>query len=629
MEADVYGCRRCVEPKLPTVEFVTKEEDETNGVNDYSEFLLDLDFDKRPPIEADCRGSYYMRPNSGGAAGCDQDGGDADCKSRLKRSDYSNFRAENPDVTEDNIFCDSDECYYNPPCPDGYRCSSTGTCVPLPFSYIPSLNGFVNLKVKVEPGSAPGSKFIVEDVVFRATRLRTKDRQLLPKTMQEGSGEDLGNGEWKIVWDTTNSFTGKTPNAIIQLEAFVYDSGGLQCREVITVRLAEFDNGHEDAITAAELELVRSGVSEAVAIGIIAEAVEQGQPWNRGIEPEEVETTANCENSQSDLSAAERNNNRAEIQQIRQSRNNLAPNYPCGEGPDIDSDECDGAPHARDGYANTISGGPYGNAEFGLGDSDYPCPDAKYYPEDKVSDFNTDGVRLSSLPADQRGEPRIIPAYQWYLELPSEPSDWKNGVANPDEAKKEWARGVIEGAARDKEIKDNLKNGEVSCVESPCPDGYICSEDFLCVEPEIPEPGQETDTDTNRGTSQTPSDESSSTYTDPTYDWNVGSIEVEITRYPGQFIKADQYRRVRRRRRAGDPMTQIITIRDNPGDTNNLSEFPGINIRTSTDGTRYVSIYEDSVISFRTYDPPQKDPFLSGNFDEYIWDVDSLSWIPR
>ena len=168
------------------------------------------------------------------------------------------------------------------------------------------------------------------------------------------------------------------------------------------------------------------------------------------------------QNSQSAFSPEERADNRAEIERLReqaiQSGHDAIRYYPCGEGPDIESNQSTGwTPHAADSVYNTISGGPYGIGSFAVGDSDYPCPDAQYYPGDKKSDFNTNGVRLSSLPPDQRDEPRTIPAYQWYVELQSNPSDWQNGVANPSDFKKEFARGAIEGGARHRELKPRVQ----------------------------------------------------------------------------------------------------------------------------------------------------------------------------
>ena len=236
------------------------------------------------------------------------------------------------------------------------------------------------------------------------------------------------------------------------------------------------------------------------AMNLLLELEEGGQPWNRSyIGAQTVETynagnggtinEADTQNSQSAFSPEERREKRAEIERLReqavQNGNDLLLNYPCGEGPDIESNESTGwTPHATDSVYDTISGGPYGIGSFAVGDSDYPCPDAQYYPADKKSDFNTDGVRLSSLPPDQRDELRTIPAYQYYLELQSKPSDWKNGVANPSDQVKQFARGIIESGATRKELKYKLKNGQVSCDETPCPNGYICGEGNICVEPE-------------------------------------------------------------------------------------------------------------------------------------------------
>jgi hypothetical protein len=378
------------------------------------------------------------------------------------------------------------------------------------------------------------------------------------------------------------------------------------------------------------------------AMNLLLELEEEGQPWNRpyiggqtveaygigGGDSDETWGMEELQNSQSAFSPEERREKRAEIERLReqtvQNGNDLLPNYPCGEGPDIESNQSTGwTPHATDSVYDEISGGPYGIGSFAVGDSDYPCPDAQYYPGDKKSDFNTNGVRLSSLPPDQRDEPRTIPAYQYYLELQSKPSDWKNGVANPSDQVKQFTRGIIEDGAKRKQLKDKLKNGQVSCAETPCPEGYICGEDDICIPPTFPESQEEEGT---RTTTDKPNYDTA--YTDPTRDYNIGSIEVEVTAYPGKPIISNQYRRVRSRH-GGSVVKTMIFIRDNPGDTNNLSEFPDIPINTVDSGGRYVVITEKNVISFRTYNPPQEEPFLSGNFGEYRWDVESLSWIPR
>ena len=197
------------------------------------------------------------------------------------------------------------------------------------------------------------------------------------------------------------------------------------------------------------------------------------------------------QNSQNVFSPEKRAENRVQIElqreQVAQGGHDAIRRYPCGEGPDIESNQSTGwTPHVADSVYNVESGGPYGLGSFIVGDSDYPCPDAQYYPEDEESEFNTDGVRLSDLPPDQQGEPRMIPAYQWWLEVGSNPSDWQNGVANPRAAMKQFGRGVIESGARHRELKDKLKNGQVSCAETPCPNGYRCGEGNICVEPEPP-----------------------------------------------------------------------------------------------------------------------------------------------
>lgn len=254
------------------------------------------------------------------------------------------------------------------------------------------------------------------------------------------------------------------------------------------------------------------------AMNLLLEMEEEGQPWNRpyiGGQTVEAhnagnivgggtttgETTtggttneATTQNSQNVFSPEEIRENRAQIElqreQAAQRGHDALVEYPCGEGPDIKQYETENntgwVPHVADGVYNTRSGGPYGIGSFVVGDSDYPCPDARYYKADQESDFNTDGVRLSSLPPDQQGEPRMIPTYQWYLELQSKPSDWKNGVANPSDAVKQFSRAIVGRNARDRELTDKLKNGQVSCVEDPCPRGYICGEGNICVEPEPP-----------------------------------------------------------------------------------------------------------------------------------------------
>jgi hypothetical protein len=55
--------------------------------------------------------------------------------------------------------------------------------------------------------------------------------------------------------------------------------------------------------------------------------------------------------------------------------------------------------------------------------------------------------------------------------------------------------GMVEKIAERKELSEKLKNGEVSCVENPCPNGYICGEDNICVEPTPPEEDSDTTTE--------------------------------------------------------------------------------------------------------------------------------------
>jgi len=514
LKADVYGCRRCAKAESPQIEFMIPV--------DFSRLLLDPDADKRTTLNIECRTAQNLTTNDGGrGSSCDDD---EDCQSRLPTPLYDNFRAANPDVIASDIFCDSDECKFYPPCPYGYECGMS-RCEPKRFGDIPPLNGFTDLKALVSPGSIVGSKFIIEEVVFRTTRLRTSDLEPVLSTVQTGQAIDVGEDEWKATWDTTNSFTGKTPNGIFQIEVFVLDSGELECRDIITVRLGELDDGHEKAVTEAQDELVSLGMSTTDAMQAIAQAVEEGQSWNRPtlsqpgpgageVEPGEEEE----QNSTDALSPEERAENRAYIEAKRleyvASGKELLKGYPCGKGPDISMAE--GANNRSDdlewvfyvkkdnlgvGGAERIYPvlrqdssqnqyqdmyGPFTLDDFIVGDSDYPCPDAQYYPEDETF-TNIDTGEIY----------RTISAYQWWYEWYeskvrrsnySDDYSWRVAIAT-------IAMGMVEKIAERKELSEKLKNGEVSCVENPCPNGYICGEDNICVEPTPPEEDSDTTTE--------------------------------------------------------------------------------------------------------------------------------------
>jgi hypothetical protein len=245
LKADAYGCRRCLEPSPPAITI-------TEPV-DYSAILLDPDADKRKPLNINCNRGEYLTANDGGrGSNCDND---ADCQSRFDSPNYSNFRAENPDVTKDDIFCDSDECYFYPACPDGYECG-TSRCEPVPFGNVPPVNGTVDIKVNVTPGSGSGAdgltKFAVERVIFTITKIQSEDpdandylKPILNTTLAV-QGVELENGVWGMEWDTTNSFIGGTQEGLFQIMAAVYDTGDLWCLDVATVRTAEFDDSYNE-----------------------------------------------------------------------------------------------------------------------------------------------------------------------------------------------------------------------------------------------------------------------------------------------------------------------------------------------------------------------------------------------
>ena len=209
------------------------------------------------------------------------------------------------------------------------------------------------------------------------------------------------------------------------------------------------------------------------------------------------------------LSPEERANNREEIEDKRleyiDGGKELLKGYPCGKGPDVSM--LSGANNRSDDYERVfyvkkdnlgVGGaeriypvlrkdspkhqyqdmyGPFTLDDFIVGDSDYPCPDAQYYPEDKTF-ISIDTGKIY----------KTISAYQWWYEWYkskvrrsnySDDYSWRVAIAT-------IAMGMVEKIAERKELSEKLKNGEVSCVENPCPNGYICGEDNICVEPELP-----------------------------------------------------------------------------------------------------------------------------------------------
>jgi hypothetical protein len=75
--------------------------------------------------------------------------------------------------------------------------------------------------------------------------LRTVDRE---STQLAVVGVELEDGGWGMEWDTTNSFTGYTPDGIFEIKAAIYDTGDLRCLDVATVRLGELDDSHQEAL---------------------------------------------------------------------------------------------------------------------------------------------------------------------------------------------------------------------------------------------------------------------------------------------------------------------------------------------------------------------------------------------
>ena len=260
LKADAYGCRKCLEPTSPAITITEPE--------DYSNLLLDPDADKRQPLNIDCKTAQVMEPNSGNVSSCDDD---ADCQSRLKSPNYSDFRDANPDVTEDGIFCKDDDCQFYPVCPQGYECGMT-RCNPMPFGDVPPLNGTVDITVNVTPGSGAGTgedsstpeltKFEVKRVIFTTVQIQSEDpdandylKPILDTTLTV-EGVELEDGVWGIEWDTTNSVTGYTPDGIFEIKAAVYDTGDLWCLDIATVRLGELDDSHNKAVDEIYNELL-------------------------------------------------------------------------------------------------------------------------------------------------------------------------------------------------------------------------------------------------------------------------------------------------------------------------------------------------------------------------------------
>jgi hypothetical protein len=239
LKADAYGCRKCLEPQLPTIIFTAP--------SDYSELILDPDADNRGRLNIACETGQVMKPNSGPGSDCDSD---TDCQSRLTSPNYSDFRDDNPNVTEDDIFCKDDECYFYPACPEGnydeegdYECVNNG-CDPIPFGLVPPLTGIVDLTLNATGGSGTGAEgeltdFKVKKAKVHITKLNS-DLEPLPDTLQTKEIIDADN-TFTVKWDTTEIASGYTPEGVFQLEAEVFDTGDLEGYDIIYVRVKEDD----------------------------------------------------------------------------------------------------------------------------------------------------------------------------------------------------------------------------------------------------------------------------------------------------------------------------------------------------------------------------------------------------
>ena len=235
LEVDVYGCRECFKTSLPTIT-IDSPEDQTDDL---------LGPDTRTRIDnIDCATITAMKPNTGNGSSCDDgDVGDNDCRNRLTDPEYSNFVAQYPDITEDDIFCDSDDCQFYPPCPDGYTCANNG-CDPVPLGHVPRLSGSVDITATALAGSGSGLDEATSDKVVNYELVEvqftiTKVNSIIGDPNYgfpiDGTEIDFVDNDFDdgagITWDTT-----QVPNSIYEIRAVSKDSAqGISTPDTIYV----------------------------------------------------------------------------------------------------------------------------------------------------------------------------------------------------------------------------------------------------------------------------------------------------------------------------------------------------------------------------------------------------------
>jgi hypothetical protein len=265
LKADAYGCRKCLDPTSPTIT-ITEPEDQSSKIHDPDDETAPDGFAQ------DCTRYIDILDNSGDDdTGC---GSAEDCYGALDPTveRYSNFREQYPYITTEEIQC-GDPCQFLNICPPGFVCNDAGdSCDPIPFAHIPALNGIVDIKVDVTPGAGASTEddsktpelteFEIKRVVFTTVQLQTEDpnandylKPILNTTLAV-EGVELEDGVWGMKWDTTNSFTGYTPDGIFEIKAAIYDTSDLRCIDVATVRLGELDDRHQEAVDEIYNELL-------------------------------------------------------------------------------------------------------------------------------------------------------------------------------------------------------------------------------------------------------------------------------------------------------------------------------------------------------------------------------------
>ena len=225
LETDVYGCRECAATRLPTVTIISPEDQEPNGL---------LDPNSGPSgFAQDCTEWLTILDNSG-----DEDsdcGNDSECYGAVNPNvgKYSNFRAQYPYITTDDIRC-GDPCQFQNICPPGFECNSDGDfCDPAPFSGFPRLSGAGEILAKGIAGSGPGldsatsGKLVDYELVEVQITLTQVNSNIddpnfgfpISGTERTDIAQPDIHGNVIVGWDTTQG-----PNSIYEIKATATDS---------------------------------------------------------------------------------------------------------------------------------------------------------------------------------------------------------------------------------------------------------------------------------------------------------------------------------------------------------------------------------------------------------------------